>query len=177
MGTQRGRRTRLSWAQRLGRRGRRPYNRFRSLVPLLSVVTAFHGFGPCVPAPEEGRYRGSAGHRRRDPGTAAIPDVGATAARIGELHRRAVTTRAIAHPPKQVRPFLQTLPQAPQLLLSQQVATQAPLQFTSPSAQQSPLGQSQIPSKQLVPEGQALPQAPQWLLLQQVSTQIPSHSA
>jgi hypothetical protein len=80
-------------------------------------------------------------------------------------------------PSKQVRPFLQTLPQAPQLLLSQQVATQAPLQFTSPSAQQSPLGQSQIPSKQLVPDGQALPQAPQWLLLQQVSTQIPSHSA
>jgi len=53
------------------------------------------------------------------------------------------------------------LPQAPQLLLSQQVETQVPLQFTSPSAQQSPLGQSQMPSKQDVPDGHALPQAPQ----------------
>src|SRR5215212_6948834 len=80
-------------------------------------------------------------------------------------------------PSKQVRPPVQTLPQAPQLLLSQQVATQVPLQFTSPSAQQSPLGQSHIPSKHVVPAGQALPQAPQWLLLQQVSTQIPPQSA
>jgi hypothetical protein len=77
-------------------------------------------------------------------------------------------------PSKQVRPPVQTLPQAPQLLLSQQVATQVPLQIVSPSAQQSPLGQPQMPSKQDVPEGQALPQAPQWLLLQHVSTQIPS---
>ena len=77
-------------------------------------------------------------------------------------------------PSKQVRPPVQTLPQAPQLLLSQQVATQVPLQIVSPSAQQSPLGQSQMPSKHDVPEGQALPQAPQWLLLQHVSTQMPS---
>jgi hypothetical protein len=80
-------------------------------------------------------------------------------------------------PSKQVRPPLQTLPQAPQLLLSQHVETHVPLQFTSPSAQQSPLGQPQIPSKHVSPGGQALPQAPQWLLLQHVSTQIPPQSA
>jgi hypothetical protein len=68
---------------------------------------------------------------------------------------------------------LQTLPQVPQLLLSQHVATQVPLQMTSPSAQQRPLGQPQMPSKHVSPDGQALPQAPQWLLLQQVSTQTP----
>ncbi len=75
-----------------------------------------------------------------------------------------------------VTSVVQTLPQAPQLLLSQQVATHAPSQTTSPSAQQRPLGQPQIPSKQDVPEGQALPQAPQWLLLQHVSTQTPPQS-
>jgi hypothetical protein len=80
-------------------------------------------------------------------------------------------------PSKQVSPSVQTLPQAPQLLLSQQVATHVPLQFTSPSAQQSPLGQSQMPSKQVRPEGQTFPQVPQWLLLQHVSTQTPPQSA
>src|SRR4051812_24640878 len=80
-------------------------------------------------------------------------------------------------PSKQVRPSLQTLPQAPQLLLSQHVETHVPLQFTSPSVQQSPLGQPQTPSKHVSPEGQAFPQAPQWLLLQHVSTQIPPQSA
>src|SRR5215218_2357238 len=64
-------------------------------------------------------------------------------------------------PSKQVRPPLQTLPQAPQLLLSQHVETHVPLQFTSPSAQQSPLGQPQIPSKHVSPGGQTLPHAPQ----------------
>jgi hypothetical protein len=71
---------------------------------------------------------------------------------------------------------LQTLPQAPQLLLSQQVATQVPLQFTSPSAQQSPLGHPQTPSKQVSPEGHTLPHVPQWELLQHVSTQTPPQS-
>src|SRR5215213_10954510 len=80
-------------------------------------------------------------------------------------------------PSKQVRPSLQTSPQAPQLLLSQQVATHMPSQFTSPSAQQSPLGQSQMPSKQVRPGGQTLPQAPQCWLLQHVSTQTPPQSA
>jgi len=69
------------------------------------------------------------------------------------------------------------LPQAPQLLLSQQVETHVPLQFTSPSAQQSPLGHPQIPSKQVSPDGHELPHFPQWELLQHVSTQAPSHSA
>ena len=68
-------------------------------------------------------------------------------------------------PSKQVRPPLQTLPQAPQLLLSQQVATHVPLQIVSPSAQQSPLGHPQMPSKQVSPAGQTLPQAPQWLVV------------
>jgi hypothetical protein len=71
---------------------------------------------------------------------------------------------------------VQTLPQAPQLLLSQQVATHEPLQITSPSAQQRPLGHPQMPSKQVSPGGQTFPQAPQWLLLQQVSTQTPTQS-
>src|SRR5215211_2508773 len=79
-------------------------------------------------------------------------------------------------PSKQVRPPVQTLPQAPQLLLSQQVETQVPLQFTSPSAQQSPLGHPQMPSKQVSPAGHTLPHFPQWELLQQVSTQTPLHS-
>jgi hypothetical protein len=80
-------------------------------------------------------------------------------------------------PSKQVSPAGQALPQAPQLALSQQVATQTPSQLTSPSAQQSPLGQSQTPSKQVVPAGQTLPQAPQCWLSQQVSTQVPPQSA
>jgi hypothetical protein len=71
---------------------------------------------------------------------------------------------------------LQTLPQAPQLLLSQQVATHVPLQIVSPSAQQSPLGHPQMPSKQVSPAGQTLPQAPQCWLLQHVSTQTPPQS-
>jgi hypothetical protein len=64
-------------------------------------------------------------------------------------------------PSKQVSPPLQTLPQAPQLLLSQQVATHIPLQIVSPSAQQRPLGHPQMPSKQVSPGGQTFPQAPQ----------------
>jgi hypothetical protein len=68
------------------------------------------------------------------------------------------------------------LPQVPQLLLSQQVATHVPLQFTSPSAQQSPLGHPQTPSKQVSPGGQTLPHVPQWELLQHVSTQTPPQS-
>jgi hypothetical protein len=79
-------------------------------------------------------------------------------------------------PSKQVRPPLQTLPQAPQLLLSQQVATHVPSQIVSPSAQQSPLGHPQMPSKQVSPAGQTLPQAPQCWLLQHVSTQTPPQS-
>jgi hypothetical protein len=79
-------------------------------------------------------------------------------------------------PSKQVKPPVQTLPQAPQLLLSQQVETHVPLQFTSPSAQQRPLGHPQMPSKHDVLGGQTLPHVPQWELLQHVSTQIPSHS-
>jgi hypothetical protein len=69
------------------------------------------------------------------------------------------------------------LPQAPQLLLSQQVATQVPSQFCSPSAQQSPLGQSHLPSKQVVPVGHETPQAPQLALSQHVSMQTPPQSA
>jgi hypothetical protein len=79
-------------------------------------------------------------------------------------------------PSKHVSPPVQALPQAPQLALSQQVATQTPLQIVSPSAQQSPLGQSQIPSKHVVPDEQELPHAPQCSLLQQVSTQTPPQS-
>jgi hypothetical protein len=71
---------------------------------------------------------------------------------------------------------VQTLPQVPQLLLSQHVATHMPLQIVSPSGQQSPLGQPQMPSKHVSPGGQTLPQAPQWLLLQHVSTQTPPQS-
>jgi hypothetical protein len=79
-------------------------------------------------------------------------------------------------PSKHVRPPVQTLPQAPQLLLSQHVETQAPLQIVSPSAQQRPLGQPQMPSKHVSPDGQMFPHFPQCWLLQQVSTQTPSHS-
>jgi hypothetical protein len=64
-------------------------------------------------------------------------------------------------PSKHVSPPLQTLPQAPQLLLSQQVATHAPSQITSPSAQQRPLGQSQTASKQVNGGVHTLPHAPQ----------------
>lgn len=62
---------------------------------------------------------------------------------------------------KQVYPSRHTLPHVPQLALSQQVETRAPLQMVSPSTQQSPRGQSQIPSIQVNGGAQALPQAPQ----------------
>jgi hypothetical protein len=80
-------------------------------------------------------------------------------------------------PSKQVNGGWQTFPQAPQLLLSQHVATHSQLQTVSPSAQSRPGVQPHCPSKQTCGGTQALPQAPQCALLQQVSTQIPSHTA
>ncbi len=64
----------------------------------LAVVTAGRDFGLSVTAPQEGRYRGGAGHCRRYPRIATTPHVGPAATRIGQLHRRAVTARAIAFP-------------------------------------------------------------------------------
>src|SRR5215204_3332280 len=122
---------------------------------------------PCV-ASESARLR----QRRAD--TVAAPTIAAASHRLGAIPMSVPPVPVLGSftggqfplgqsqtPSKQVRPSLQTFPQAPQLLLSQQVATHVPLQFTSPSAQQSPLGQSQMPSKQDVPDGHALPQAPQ----------------
>ncbi len=62
-------------------------------------------------------------------------------------------------PSKQVSPSPQTIPQPPQLLLSQQVATQVPSQLTSPSSHPSSTG-TQLPSEQ-TPLSQTLPHAPQ----------------
>jgi hypothetical protein len=98
MGRQRGRRTRTSRAHRPGRRGRRPYNPLGPVAARLALITALRGIGPSIAAPQEGRYRGSASHRRRDQRTATTLHVGSAPTRVGELHRRALTARAITNP-------------------------------------------------------------------------------
>ncbi len=74
-------------------------------------------------------------------------------------------------PSKQVSPSPQTIPHPPQLLLSQQVATQVPSQSTSPSSQPSPVGE-QVPSEQ-TPLSQTVPHAPQLAGSDETSTHSP----
>lgn len=75
-------------------------------------------------------------------------------------------------PPSQVRPAVQTLAQAPQLLASLASATQVPLQSTCPLAQ----GVPHEPLRHANGAAHALPQEPQFFASFLASTQLPAHN-